>query len=142
MYKHHHQHHLQPAIRQKALSCVIVCACVWVHVYACMHVLALIWVSRSNALAGHQFKLFTNTFEREIAFQSLKRQYGSSYVFHGSKFLNWHSILRTSLQNFSNTQYMLNGAAYGSGVYVSPNVSHTFHKACVLCTFVVCCNSM
>lgn len=96
-----------------------------------MHVLALLLFSSSNAHAGYQFKLFTNTFEREIAFQTLKRQYGSSYAFHGSKFMNWHSILRTSLQNFSNTQYMLNGATYGSGVYVSPNVSHTFHAACV-----------
>ena len=39
--------------------------------------------------------------------------------------MNWHSILRTSLQNFSNTQYMLNGAAHGSGVYVAIQVTYT-----------------
>lgn len=40
--------------------------------------------------------------------------------------MNWHSILRTSLQNFSNTQYMLNGAAHGSGVYVAVQVTYMF----------------
>ena len=47
----------------------------------------------------------------------------SFFAFHGSSFDNWHSILRTGLRNFSNTAHMVNGAAYGSGVYFSPMLS-------------------
>lgn len=76
-----------------------------------------------SSAAGRQFKLFTNTFERELAFQKLKREQGSFYMFHGSPFKNWHSIMRTCLQNFSNTKYMTTGAASGAGVYTATNVS-------------------
>ena len=73
--------------------------------------------------AGRQFKLFTNTFEREVAFQKLKlEQQGSCFLFHGSPFMKWHSIMRTCLQNFSNTQCMTNGAAYRGGVYTAKQV--------------------
>ena len=73
--------------------------------------------------AGRQFKLFTNTFEREVAFQKLKlEQQGSCFLFHGSPFMKWHSIMRTCLQNFSNAQFMTTGAAYGGGVYTAKQV--------------------
>lgn len=73
--------------------------------------------------AGRQFRLFTNTAERELAFQQLKQQSGSQYMYHGSPFLKWHSIMRTCLQTFSNTEFMTNGAACGSGVYTASDVS-------------------
>ena len=76
-----------------------------------------------KSAAGHQFKLFTNTPERELAFKRLKQEQGSFYMFHGSPFMKWHSILRTCLQNFSNTAYMTSGASYGSGVYTASSVS-------------------
>lgn len=47
----------------------------------------------------------------------------SFFMYHGSSFDNWHSILRIGLRNLSHTRYMTNGAAYGSGVYFSPKLS-------------------
>ena len=48
-------------------------------------------------------------------FAQLKEAHGSQYAFHGSPLWNWHSILRSSLRNLSNTELMTTGAAYGAG---------------------------
>ncbi len=45
---------------------------------------------------------------------------------HGSALSNWHSILRTGLKNMSGTSGQVNGAAYGSGVYLAANSSVSF----------------
>lgn len=45
------------------------------------------------------------------------------YLFHGSRWYNWYSILRNGLKNCSNTQMMTTGAAYGNGVYLSDNLN-------------------
>ena len=92
-------------------------------------------------MLGHQFKLFTNTFERELAFQKLKQQQGSFYVFHGSPFMKWHSILRTCLQTFSNTPFMSCGAASGPGVYTASCVCYLRccpATHCLVCASVPC----
>ena len=36
---------------------------------------------------------------------------------------NWHSIMRNGLMNASNTKLMTAGAAYGAGIYLSPDSS-------------------
>jgi len=66
---------------------------------------------------SHQFALLSGPIERETAFQRMKRAHGSLFAWHGSGSGNWHAILRTSLQNMSNTKHMSTGAAYGKGIY-------------------------
>jgi hypothetical protein len=45
------------------------------------------------------------------------------YLFHGSPFYCWYSIIKNGLKNMSNTKYMTTGAAYGPGIYLSDNCS-------------------
>ena len=49
-----------------------------------------------------------------------------SFLFHGSSLSNWFSILRNGLKNMSGTKLMINGAAYGSGIYLSHDVNVSF----------------
>jgi len=51
---------------------------------------------------------------------------GSFYAFHGSAVGNWHCILRMGLKNYSNTDKMSAGAAYGPGIYLAGNASTSF----------------
>jgi ubiquitin-protein ligase len=61
----------------------------------------------------------------------LHNQDNFTYLFHGSPFHNWHSILRNGLKNYSGTDKMTTGAAWGNGVYLSDNlqVSYTYTGA-------------
>jgi Poly(ADP-ribose) polymerase catalytic domain len=68
-----------------------------------------------------QFKFVSSPPEKEAEFQRLKKTSGSFWAFHGSQFSNWHSILRVGLKNYSGTAMMSTGAAYGAGIYLSPN---------------------
>ena len=45
-----------------------------------------------------------------------------TYLFHGSPFHNWHSILRNGLKNYSNTSKMTTGAVHGNGMYFSDDL--------------------
>jgi hypothetical protein len=74
----------------------------------------------------HQFRINLANAERHHTFEALKRQHGASWVFHGSRVENWHSIMRNGLRNFSGTKNQLNGQAYGSGIYLSPDASTSF----------------
>jgi len=47
-------------------------------------------------------------------------------VCSGSHIENWHSIVRCGLLNASGTQLQVNGAAFGSGVYLSPAAELSF----------------
>lgn len=49
-----------------------------------------------------------------------------SYLFHGSNISNWYSILRNGLKNASGTALQVNGAAYGSGIYLTSNYGMSF----------------
>lgn len=48
------------------------------------------------------------------------------YLFHGSSFGNWYSIMRNGLKNYSGTANMVNGAAHGSGIYLSDSANMSF----------------
>jgi hypothetical protein len=41
------------------------------------------------------------------------------YLYHGSPFHCWHSIIKNGLKVMSNTQFMTAGAVHGSGIYLS-----------------------
>lgn len=66
----------------------------------------------------YQYMFLSSPPEKEAEFQQLKKKHGSILAFHGSAFGNWHSILRIGLKNFSNTELMSTGAAYGPGIYL------------------------
>mmetsp|Transcript_37928 Transcript_37928/g.62945 ORF Transcript_37928/g.62945 Transcript_37928/m.62945 type:complete len:686 (-) Transcript_37928:552-2609(-) len=79
----------------------------------------------------HQYILYSSPPERESKFRQLKKQYGTFLAFHGSPLENWHCILRRGLKNASGTPLQQHGAAYGSGIYLSPqsSVSQQYMRA-------------
>lgn len=70
-----------------------------------------------------QYLIYPDDTVHENKFQELKNIYGSFYLFHGSNIKNWHAILRTGIKIFSGTSRMVNGAAYGNGIYASNQFS-------------------
>ena len=96
----------------------------------------LMWITSSNRsffvklpdslaiteLGGEQFLMLSSPPDKEKVFRSLRKQYGSIFTFHGSPIENWHSIVRNGLRNASGTSLQMHGAAYGSGIYMSPQL--------------------
>lgn len=65
--------------------------------------------------------------DREEEFEKLKTaEGGSTFLFHGSRWHNWYSILRNGLKNCSGTKLMTAGAAYGNGIYLSDNLNYSY----------------
>jgi len=79
-----------------------------------------------SMVTKHQYLLLSSPPEKEELFRKLKKVHGSIFAFHGSSIENWHSILRKGLINASGTKFQVNGAAYGSGIYLSPHASTSF----------------
>lgn len=52
------------------------------------------------------------------------------YLYHGSPFYCWYSIIKNGLKVMSNTEFMTSGAAYGNGIYLSNQLqtSHGYAK--------------
>lgn len=46
----------------------------------------------------------------------------TSFLYHGSPYENWYSIMRNGLKIGSKSKYYLNGAAHGNGIYLSNNI--------------------
>ena len=68
----------------------------------------------------HQFLLMSSPPAKEAIFRQYKAEHGSTFAFHGSRIENWHSIMRNGLISASGTKFQVNGAAYGKGIYLSP----------------------
>ena len=49
------------------------------------------------------------------------------FLYHGSPYENWYSILRNGLKICSGTKLQLNGSAYGKGIYFSDSISFSEH---------------
>lgn len=73
------------------------------------------------AMDQPQFKVTFSLYEEESFMEKVRKNGTSSFLFHGSKGENWYSILR--IKNFSKTKYQSNGAANGSGVYLSDDIN-------------------
>uniref|UniRef100_A0A6B2L6R2 Poly [ADP-ribose] polymerase n=1 Tax=Arcella intermedia TaxID=1963864 RepID=A0A6B2L6R2_9EUKA len=90
----------------------------------------IVQINESNFIKSmntrHQYLLLSAPPEKELKFRELKKTYGSVFAFHGSSIENWHSILRRGLVNASGTSLQVNGAAYGSGIYLSPHAQTSF----------------
>jgi ubiquitin-protein ligase len=69
-----------------------------------------------------QYSIINNP-EKENEFNILKKEKGSCYLWHGSDDYNWYTIMHFGPKIYSNTKLMQNGAAYGSGIYTSDNLS-------------------
>jgi hypothetical protein len=67
--------------------------------------------------------IFQITYKDTEIFDSEAKKYGVITGFHGSSLENWYSILYNSLQNYSHTKKMKNGAAFGDGVYFCEDIS-------------------
>jgi len=77
------------------------------------------------------YKINTNSPIKENEFKTLQKQHGETkLLFHGSKIINWHSILRKNLINYSNTTRMANGAVFGSGIYLSSCFQTSYQYSC------------
>lgn len=70
----------------------------------------------------YQFLMVSDSPAKEEAFARARAAHGDKtlFAFHGSAMENWHSILRKGLLNASGTKMQIHGAAYGNGIYLSP----------------------
>lgn len=76
--------------------------------------------------SAHQYMFIQSTQKNAKAFEELKKTKKTVWAYHGSRPENWHSIIRNGLVNASGTKLQVNGAAYGSGIYMSPNASVSY----------------
>jgi ubiquitin-protein ligase len=51
------------------------------------------------------------------------------YLYHGSPFNCWNSIIKNGLKNMSGTRFMTTGAAFGNGIYASNDISVSYSYA-------------
>jgi ubiquitin-protein ligase len=62
----------------------------------------------------------THPMDKDTEFEQLKKTAGKThYLFHGSRWHNWYSIMRNGLKNCSGGKLQTSGAAHGSGIYAS-----------------------
>jgi len=74
------------------------------------------------------FKLYkiTNPYETEEEFKNMFEGKPTGFLFHGSRWCNWYSILRNGLKNCSKSTMQVNGSVYGSGVYLSNDITLSY----------------
>jgi hypothetical protein len=73
--------------------------------------------------AKFQFLTLLASPESEMVFESLKKEYGSCLLWHGSATPRWHAIIREGLKNFSHTPGQAHGAVAGPGIYLAQDSS-------------------
>ncbi len=64
---------------------------------------------------------YTPEREEEIKEIKERNEMKNSYLFHGSNYMNWYTIIKYGLKVYSGTKLMTAGAAYGIGIYLSDN---------------------
>jgi hypothetical protein len=74
----------------------------------------------SDCVTDYEFKIEQLP---DPIFADLCKKHGKIKAFHGSPTENWYSILRNGLQNRSWTKEMKSGAIFGSGIYLSTDLS-------------------
>lgn len=84
-------------------------------------------------IKSNNFKIYkiTHPLDKEDEFKAITSDIKTDFLFHGSRWCNWFSILRNGLKNCSNSKLMTAGAAYGKGVYLSDdiNLSYQYGKS-------------
>ena len=86
--------------------------------------------SNNFEISESQVRIFKviNSDKKEKQFAS-KHTGTPKFLYHGSNCENWYSIIRNGLKNMSNTEWMLNGQKYGSGIYCSDSLKTSFDYA-------------
>jgi ubiquitin-protein ligase len=64
--------------------------------------------------------ILLNVIHTELIEDKLKGK-TTRYLYHGSPYENWYSIMRNGLKIGSKNKYFINGSAYGEGIYLSDN---------------------
>jgi len=79
-------------------------------------------------ISSTKFKIYkiNHPIDKEEEFNKLSKS-ETNYLFHGSQWANWYSILRNGLKNCSNTKLMTTGAALGNGIYLSSDINISFN---------------
>ena len=77
-------------------------------------------------IKGDKFKIYKiiHSIDKEEEFKQISSN--TNFLFHGSRWCNWYSILRNGLKNCSKTKLMTAGAAYGDGIYLSDDINLSF----------------
>jgi ubiquitin-protein ligase len=57
------------------------------------------------------------------------------YLYHGSPFHCWYSIIKNGLKVMSGTEFMTTGAAYGNGIYLSNQLAVSYGYAIPMAPF-------
>jgi ubiquitin-protein ligase len=80
-------------------------------------------IKKDNELSEDSFSIYkiSHPFDKEDSFTKKLNDNKYGYLFHGSKWQNWYSILRNGLKNCSKTKLMTAGAVHGNGIYLSDN---------------------
>ena len=71
----------------------------------------------------YQFRLCSDCPSKEATFSQLKEQYGSRFLFHGSSFYNWPSILQKGLQDMSCASLTSGVHSHNNGIWLAENSS-------------------
>ena len=79
-------------------------------------------------ISSKHFKIYkiNHQPDKDNEFKELSKNGQNSFLFHGSRWCNWYSILRNGLKNCSGSKLMTTGAAYGNGIYLSEDVTLSF----------------
>jgi ubiquitin-protein ligase len=82
---------------------------------------------KTKAKANIQVYKIIHPLDKEQEFEKLKQTTKETYfLFHGSRWQNWYSIMRNGLKNCSQSKLMTAGAAYGNGIYLSNNINTSY----------------
>ena len=71
--------------------------------------------------AEYQFRLCKDSPSKEAAFSQLKEKYGSQFLFHGSPFYNWHSILQDGLKHAGCNDLASSQLCIHQGIFLAEN---------------------
>ena len=79
-------------------------------------------------ITSDKFKIYkiVHPVDKEEEFKQMSDKIHTSFLFHGSRWCNWYSILRNGLKNCSKTKLMTAGAAYGDGIYLSDDINLSY----------------
>jgi len=88
-------------------------------------------IQKNDDVLGIQSEHFTiykivHPSDKEEEFKGLVGGEKTGFLFHGSRWANFYSILRNGLKNCSNSKLMTAGAAYGAGIYLSGDINVSY----------------
>ena len=86
-------------------------------------------LKKKNTSVEDDIEFFNISYSTEIE-NDIKKKLDNNikyyYLYHGSPFYCWYSIIKNGLKVMSGTEFMTTGAAYGNGIYLSDH-SYTSH---------------